>query len=57
MTFRTRLREWGMFTDADEAEMEATVAAEIEEAVASAEAGEWEPVEDLTRDVYTPVAP
>ena len=35
-------------------EMEASVAAEIAEAVAVAEAGPWEPVEDLTRDVYTP---
>ena len=30
---------------------------EIDAAVAFAEAGPWEPVEDLTRDVYTPVTP
>jgi pyruvate dehydrogenase E1 component alpha subunit len=34
--------------------LEEAVAAEIEAAVAEAEAGEWEPVEDLERDVYTP---
>jgi hypothetical protein len=32
------------------------VAAEVEEAVAAAEAGPWEPVEDLCRDVLTPPA-
>ena len=32
--------------------IEAEVAAEIAEAVAFAEAGPWEPVEDLTRFVY-----
>ena len=52
-----RLREWGLLSDADRAEMEAAVAAEIDEAVACAEAGPWEPVEDLLKDVYTPVAP
>jgi len=39
------------------AELEAAVAAELEEAVAFAEAGPLEPVEDLERDVYTPVEP
>jgi hypothetical protein len=33
------------------------VAAEIDEAVQFAETGTWEPVEDLTRDVYTPATP
>ncbi len=33
-------------------EIEREVAAEIDEAVAFAEAGTWEPVADLTRDVY-----
>ena len=36
------------------AEIESAVAAELEAAVAEAEAGEWEPLEDLERDVYTP---
>ena len=35
-------------------DIEAAVTAEIEAAVAFAEAGSWEPVEDLARDVYTP---
>lgn len=38
----------------DIAAIEAEIAAEIEAAVAFAEAAEWEPVEDLTRDVTTP---
>jgi hypothetical protein len=36
--------------------MEATIADEIADAVAFAEAGPWEPLEDLTKDVYTPVS-
>lgn len=35
-------------------DIEAAVTAEVEAAVAFAEAGSWEPVEDLVRDVYTP---
>ncbi|MDY6957433.1 MAG: pyruvate dehydrogenase (acetyl-transferring) E1 component subunit alpha [Pseudomonadota bacterium] len=35
-------------------DIEAAVTAEVEAAVAFAEAGSWEPVEDLARDVYTP---
>jgi pyruvate dehydrogenase E1 component alpha subunit len=53
-TFAARLRAEGRLTDADVAALEADVAAEIDEAVRFAEAGPWEPVEDLTRDVYTP---
>lgn len=53
-TFQARLREHGMLTDADIAAIETAVDAEIDEAIAFAEAGEWEPVEDLTKDVYTP---
>ncbi len=55
--FTARLREWGILTDVDLAAIEASVAAEVDGAVAVAEAGPWEPVEDLTRDVYTPVEP
>ena len=55
--FTGHLREWGLLTDADLAAIEASVAAEVDEAVAVAEAGPWEPVEDLTKDVYTPVTP
>jgi pyruvate dehydrogenase E1 component alpha subunit len=43
--------------DAVVAAIESAVATEIEEAVAFADAGPFEPLEDLERDVYTPVAP
>ena len=45
--------------EADVAAIEREVAAEIDAAVAFAEAGTWEPVEQLTRDVYAraPAAP
>ena len=52
-----RFREWmqstGVLHDDDLAAIETRVAKEIDEAVAFAEAGTWEPVETLTRDVYT----
>jgi len=35
--------------------LEADIATEIEAAIAFAERGDWEPVEDLTKDVYAPV--
>jgi pyruvate dehydrogenase E1 component alpha subunit len=50
-TFERRLRAWGSLTDADRQAIEAAVAAEVEDAVAFAEAGPWEPVEDLTKYV------
>jgi pyruvate dehydrogenase E1 component alpha subunit len=52
-----RLLEGGVAAPEDEARLEAEVAAEIEAAVRAAEAGPWEPVEDLARDVYAPEAP
>ncbi len=52
--FATCLREWGLLSDADLTAIEAAVGREIEAAVAVAEAGPWEPVEDLLRDVSTP---
>jgi pyruvate dehydrogenase E1 component alpha subunit len=51
--FTARLQAAGLLSAADLASLEASVAAEIAEAVGLAEAGPWEPVEDLTRDVYT----
>jgi pyruvate dehydrogenase E1 component alpha subunit len=51
----TVLRERGMLTDPDLAALEASVAAEVAGAVAEAEAGPWEPLDDLLRDVHTPV--
>ena len=52
-----RFTEWlqstGTLHDDDLAAIESKVDAEIDAAVAFAEAGTWEPVEMLTRDVYT----
>ena len=48
-----RMREGGMLDDDGMEEVEAEVRAEVEEAVRFAEAGTWEPVEDLTRFVYS----
>jgi pyruvate dehydrogenase E1 component alpha subunit len=55
-TFAALLRAEGMLDDAGWADLEASVAAEIERAVAAADAGPWEPVADLAKDVYTPPA-
>ncbi len=49
--FAARLRGWNLLTDADLQQMEAEIAAEIEAALAFAEAGPLEPVEDLTKFV------
>jgi pyruvate dehydrogenase E1 component subunit alpha len=54
LIFTVRLREWGLLGDAVMGDLEAAVAAEVAGAVAESEAGPWEPVEDLTKDVYTP---
>jgi TPP-dependent pyruvate/acetoin dehydrogenase alpha subunit len=54
------LRTWalsaGVLHDNDVAAIEAEVAQEVADAVAFAEAGTWEPVDQLLRDVYTPKA-
>lgn len=51
-----RLADWmrraGMLHDKDLEKIEAEVKAEIDDAVAYAEAGKWEPVAELTRYVY-----
>jgi pyruvate dehydrogenase E1 component alpha subunit len=52
--FTALLEEGGLLSDADLEALEASVAQEIEAAVEEAEAGPWEPVADLTKDVYTP---
>lgn len=49
-----RLKAEGVLADPEIAAVEAEVAAEIEQAVQVAEAGPWEPLEDLTKEVYTP---
>lgn len=53
-TFSATLRKAGLLTEADWKAMESSVATEISDAVAAAEAGPWEPVEDLLKDVHTP---
>ncbi len=52
-SFEGRMREWKCLTANDLESMEASIGKEIDEAVAFAEASPWEPVEDLTKDVYT----
>jgi pyruvate dehydrogenase E1 component alpha subunit len=51
--FEARVRAWSLLADGDVAAVESAVAAEIAAAVATAEAGPWEPLEDLLRDVHT----
>ncbi len=51
--FTEWMRSTGSLHDDDLAAIEERIAAEIDEAVAFAEAGTWEPVEHLTRHVYT----
>jgi TPP-dependent pyruvate/acetoin dehydrogenase alpha subunit len=53
MTFEQTLRAAGLVSDEEVTKMESDIAAEIDGAVAYAEAGPWEPIEDLTKDVYT----
>jgi pyruvate dehydrogenase E1 component alpha subunit/2-oxoisovalerate dehydrogenase E1 component len=48
-----QLKKQGLLSDDDLEKLEQQVAREIEEAVAFAENGTWEPVEDLTRFVYS----
>jgi pyruvate dehydrogenase E1 component subunit alpha len=51
--FTAALRAEGLLADTDVAAIEASAGAEIDAAVAEAEAGSWEPVEDLLKDVYS----
>jgi len=56
--FTRAARDQGLLAEADVAAIEREIADEVAGAVAFAEAGTWEPVEELTRDVYArpPVA-
>jgi pyruvate dehydrogenase E1 component alpha subunit len=56
-TFTARLKEHGYASDALFAALETSVADEIQLAVEFAEAGTWEPVEDLMKDLVTPAEP
>jgi len=51
LRFKTWLLETGLIHESDIAEVEGKIDAEIAEAVDFAEAGTWEPVEDLARHV------
>ena len=51
-----RLTEQSGFTGAERAALDEQVESEIARAVAFAEAGTWEPIEQLAADVYTPRA-
>jgi pyruvate dehydrogenase E1 component beta subunit/2-oxoisovalerate dehydrogenase E1 component len=57
VAFTTALRSRDLIDQTTEASLETEVAAEVAAAVAFAEAGTWEPVESLARDVYTPHPP
>jgi pyruvate dehydrogenase E1 component alpha subunit len=50
-TYTARLKTEQKISEEDFLALDAEVAKEVEDAVAFAEAGSWEPVEDLTRDV------
>jgi pyruvate dehydrogenase E1 component alpha subunit len=52
--FAAVLRNQGWLSETALAAMEQAVATEVESAVRVAEEGPWEPVADLTKDVYTP---
>jgi pyruvate dehydrogenase E1 component subunit alpha len=51
------LKQRGLATDALTAALETSVSDELDQAVRFAEAGTWEPVANLLRDVYTPAKP
>ena len=53
VTFQETLRAAKLLYEEDWEQLDASIAAEVADAVAFAEAGPWEPVEDLTKDVYS----
>ena len=53
-TFTDKLKDSGLMTEADFQRLDAAAQAEVDAAVAFAEAGTWEPVAQLTRDVTAP---
>jgi len=55
-TFSARLKAENKLTETEFLAIDAKVNQEVQAAVAFAEASEWEPVEALTRDVYSPEA-
>jgi pyruvate dehydrogenase E1 component alpha subunit len=57
LLWRNKLIDEGVLDEAGLSAIESKVAKQVNDAVKFAEAGLWEPVEDLTKDVYTPVTP
>ena len=53
-TFSARLKAQGTLTEQEFLALDSAAQAEVDAAVAFAEAGSWEPLEDLLRDVTTP---
>jgi pyruvate dehydrogenase E1 component alpha subunit len=53
-TYSARLKAQGMLTEEQFLEIDRAANQEVDQAVAFAEAGTWEPVEELLRDVHTP---
>lgn len=53
-TYSARLKAQGSLTEEEFLELDAAAQAEVDAAVAFAEAGTWESVENLLRDVHTP---
>ncbi len=56
VSFLDKVKSEGLLADHDIENIEQEVAAEVAEAVSFAERGEFEPIGDLARDVYTPEA-
>lgn len=56
-TFTARLKAQGLLSEDEFLVLDARAQAEVDAAVAFAEAGTWEPVEELLRDVQTPYSP
>jgi pyruvate dehydrogenase E1 component alpha subunit len=56
-TFTQRLKQAGMLTEEEFLALDRKVAEEVDAAVKFAEAGTWEPIENLTQDVYSPLSP
>ena len=53
--FSARLKAQGLLTEEEFLAVDAAAQQEVEDAVAFAEAGSWEPVDELLRDVHTPM--
>lgn len=54
-TYTARLKTQGLLTEEEFVALDRAALAEVDAAVAFAEAGSWEPVADLLRDVYSPL--